>query len=132
MSSASTRWIGITAIAAAFCVFPCLALAGVQDGRSPDTRDAALLAHFDGRAPDTLDTALAAHAAVAVADGRSADTLEAALTAHAPLAAATPTAGSSFDWTDAGIGAAGGFAIASALGAALILVQRGGRRKLAA
>jgi len=39
---------------------------------------------------------------------------------------------SSFDWTDAGIGAAGGLALAIVASGAFVLATRGGRRKLAA
>ena len=41
------------------------------------------------------------------------------------------TGSSSFDWTDAGIGAAGGFAIALILGGLLTLSRVGSRRRLA-
>ena len=86
---------------AAFAIAPA-ALATPRDGRSPDTRDAALTAQqhlaapADGRSPDTRDAALAAQQPSSNAllttpvDRRSPDTIDAALktapvTAH-PLA----------------------------------------------
>jgi hypothetical protein len=91
--------------------------AGISDGRSPDTKDAATasasVVRTDLRSPDTLDPAIAA-----------------------ALQAATPqvvvvSGGSVFDWTDAGIGAAGGFAIALLLGGIIVLSQRGRQGRLA-
>ncbi len=107
------------------------ALAGgnrVVDGRSPDTRDAAMATHdsfyaldpaiaraiaahqqsltpSDGRSPDTRD------AAMANPDGRSPDTRDAALQAHNPVATFVKSNG--FDWGDFGIGV--GVAIGSML-----------------
>jgi hypothetical protein len=111
------------------------ATAAIRDGRSPDTKDAAYLAHLDGRSPDTLDAAAAAHAKPGqpTLDGRSPDTRDAAATALAAPARPVVLVGrSGFDWTDAGIGAAGGFAIALLLGGVFVLSsQRGSRQKLA-
>lgn len=129
----------VTAAALAVLAAPS-ALAGGFDGRSPDTRDAALQAHsspsglFDGRSPDTRDAALNAHSAsygppngwygygvslakaaqgTQVADGRSPDTLDFTALAHAPVVTVVESPG--FQWGDFGIG------IAAALGAVLIV-----------
>lgn len=139
--------------AAALGVFAPLAQAGVADGRSPDTRDAAAMAHggalytdtsyatavhardlgessspapADGRSPDTMDAAAAA-AGLRV-DGRSPDTRDAAA-APTTVVVAAPVA--SFDWTDAGIGAAGGFGIALVLAGAYALARAARRDELA-
>jgi len=105
--------------------------AGIRDGRSPDTKDAAYLAHFDGRSPDTIDAAAQAHATLPVVDLRSPDTQDAAVAAHAtPPASIVVVSNGGFDWTDAGIGAAGGFAIALLLGGAIALTHRGSRGRL--
>jgi hypothetical protein len=86
----------------------------------------------DGRSPDTLEAAAAAHEVAVSIDGRSPDTRDAALVAHAFLPSAVSVSRGGFDWTDAGIGALGGFAIASVLAGGVFLAQRGGRSKLAA
>ncbi len=159
--------------------------AGIRDGRSPDTRDAASAAssaspsagfverndaaHFggggstesvqlvrDGRSPDTLDAATQASAtaqtpdwferyanahpyggsvldrtAPAASDGRSPDTRDAAVAAGSRPPVVVVASGG-FDWTDAGIGAAGGFALALLVaGAVLLVVHRAARPKLA-
>ena len=128
-----THRIGVIAVVVAFGALPMAAGAGVRDGRSPDTKDAAYLAHLDGRSPDTIDAATQAHATPpVVVDLRSPDTRDAAITAHTTPAPSVVVVGSGgFDWTDAGIGAAGGFAIALLLGGAIVLTQRGSRGKLA-
>lgn len=113
---------GLAVVAALGAVAVPSALAGGPfDGRSPDTRDAALQAHsttsslIDGRSPDTRDFAALAHAAVVtqVADGRSPDTRDFATLAHSPVVTVVESPG--FQWGDFGIG------IAAALGAVLIL-----------
>ena len=104
--------------------------AAIRDGRSPDTKDAAYLAHLDGRSPDTIDAAAHVHATPPVVDLRSPDTKDAAAAAHAtPAPLILVVQNSRFDWTDAGIGAAGGFAIALLLAGAIALTCRrsGGR-----
>ena len=116
-----------------------IAAAGVTDGRSPDTKDAAATARMvfattaDLRSPDTRDAAVAAHSEPATpVDLRSPDTRDAALLAHSPGPTVVVASGSQgFDWTDAGIGAAGGFAIALIVAGMLVLVRLGSRRKLA-
>jgi hypothetical protein len=92
------------------------------DGRSPDTKDAADAASVirDGRSPDTRD---AADAASVIRDGRSPDTRDAALAAHLGVAPAVMVVRGSFDWTDAGIGAAAGFGLALVAGAAIALAN---------
>jgi hypothetical protein len=158
MSIRITHRIGLLATAAALYAFLApLAAAGSFDGRSPDTKDAASVVHAqivvptDGRSADTIDAALS-HSTATGLDLRSPDTIDAAVVAHgtqpgvdlrspdtrdaAVAAHATPTpsvvivGNSGFDWTDAGIGAAGGFAIALLAAGALILL-RGGRGRLA-
>ncbi len=129
----------LTQIASALCVvglfaglFVNGAAAGVRDGRSPDTKDAAYLAHLDGRSPDTIDAAANAHATPPVVDLRSPDTRDAAAAAHTTPAASIVVLGNSgFHWADAGIGAAGGFAVALIVGGVFLLTNRGSRGKLA-
>lgn len=137
----------VLSLAVAFVVIPA-ALGGTpRDGRSPDTKDAAIAAHsldsvvgarFDGRSPDTIDAALAAQARSlvpvdgrspdtvdaalaaqesAVVDGRSPDTIDAALQAHSPVVTVVKPSG--FDWGDFGIG----FAVA--VGSLLLLAGLG-------
>ena len=81
---------------------------------------------------DTIDAAAQAHAAyTSVVDLRSPDTRDAAAAVHATPAASVVVVGTGgFDWTDAGIGAAGGFAVA-VLGLGAVLLIRGTGRKLA-
>ena len=106
--------------------------AGIRDGRSPDTKDAAYLAHLDGRSPDTIDAAAQAHATQPVVDLRSPDTRDAAVAAHATAPASIVVVSNGrFDWTDAGIGAAGGFAIALLLAGAMFLLHRSSGRRFA-
>ena len=110
--------------------------AGIKDGRSPDTKDAALAAqtqNADGRSPDTRDAGIAAHSTPAApVDLRSPDTRDAAQLAHSTGATVVvQTGSSSFDWTDAGIGAAGGFAVALMLVGTLVLMRIPSRDKLA-
>jgi len=113
-----------------------VASAGIEDGRSPDTKDAALAAQTqiaDGRSPDTLDAGIAAHSTPAASvDLRSPDTKDAAQLAHSTGATVVVQTGSSrFDWTDAGIGAAGGFAVALMLVGTFVLMRIPSRDKLA-
>ena len=63
---------------------------------------------------DTIDAAAQAHAAyTSVVDLSSPETRDAAAAVHATPAALIVVVGTGgFDWTDAGIGAAGGFAVA--------------------
>ena len=125
-------FLAVTLAVALFAVSS--AGAGIRDGRSPDTKDAAYLAHLDGRSPDTIDAAAAVHATARppAVDLRSPDTRDAAAAAHAPQTPSILTVGNGgFDWTDAGIGAAAGFAIALLFGAAVLLSYRGSRGKLA-
>jgi hypothetical protein len=123
------------------------------DGRSPDTKDAAIVMHhgsrvlltataqanwppvngigYDGRSPDTKDAA-AVHASqsrttaaalTAKVDGRSPDTKDAAAAAHTTPSPVVIVAASGFNWTDAGIGAATGLGLAVVLGAGLALAR---------
>jgi len=92
------------------------ALAGgnrVVDGRSPDTRDAAMATHDSFYALDpAIARAIAAHQqSLTPSDGRSPDTRDAALQAHNPVATFVKSNG--FDWGDFGIGV--GVAIGSML-----------------
>jgi hypothetical protein len=98
--------------------------------------------HFDGRSPDTKDAALTAHqgrlaagpataSQSAISDGRSPDTKDAAAAAaHATPSPVIILGASGFDWTDAGIGAAAGIGLATIAAAALALSRN--RRTLAA
>lgn len=82
------------------------ARAVLTDGRSPDTRDAAVAAQLqvlDGRSPDTLDAAQAVQPIELVSAGR-------------------------FDWSDAGIGAGMGAALILLLGSSMLLLLRVHRR----
>ena len=87
------------------------------DGRSPDTRDAALSARIstyrDGWYGYAVLMTKAAQAPQ-VADGRSPDTRDFAVQAHAPVVTVVQSPG--FQWGDFGIG------IAAALGAMLIVL----------
>ena len=116
-------------VAAFALAAPASALADVQDGRSPDTKDAALVL-FDGRSPDTIDAAARVSDPSPSIDGRSPDTRDAAL-AHAYAPVVTVVEGG-FDWMDAGIGAGGGFAVAAILTGAVVAALRTNGRKLAA
>ena len=122
-----------TAIVLGLCL-TSVAAAEMRDGRSPDTKDAATLIHrqivapTDGRSPDTRDAANTARADGSTVDLRSPDTRDAAVAAHAPSIVVLSSGG--FDWTDAGIGAVGGFAIALLAGGGIVLL-RGNRGKLA-
>jgi hypothetical protein len=120
MHSRITNRIALVAVIAAFAALPATAGAGVRDGRSPDTKDAAYMAHLDGRSPDTIDAASRAHATPSIVDGRSPDTRDAALAVHTtPATSIVVIDNRGFDWTDAGIGAAGGSALALLLGAGI-------------
>jgi hypothetical protein len=84
------------------------------DGRSPDTKDAALgaqpIALVDGRSPDTLDAARAAQANLLTpVDGRSPDTIDAAVQAQSPVVTVIQAPG--FQWGDFGIGVAAAFGL---------------------
>ena len=107
------------------------------DGRSPDTIDATrqtpVASVSDLRSPDTHDTALsAAHVhATPVTDLRSPDTRDANLIVPTNVATPVVLVGSSgFDWTDAGIGATSGFAVAILAAGALLLIRRTNGRRL--
>jgi hypothetical protein len=105
--------------------------AGTLDGRSPDTKDAADLAHLDGRSPDTIDAARQAHETPPATDLRSPDTRDAAAAGHSVTTTSAVVGDGGFDWTDAGIGAAGGFGVALLLAGLVVLAQRGRGTKLA-
>ncbi len=97
----------------------------VIDGRSPDTLDAAETAQLqisDGRSPDTLDATQ--NGQLQVLDGRSPDTRDAAQTVQ-PVEIVTS---GSFDWSDAGIGAASGAGLILLMGASMLLLARIVRR----
>ena len=137
MTAQITSRLRIIAVATglALVLIP-VAGAGIKDGRSPDTKDAGLAAQTqitDGRSPDTRDAAVAVHAVPATpVDLRSPDTKDAALLAHsAGPTVVVRTDSSGFDWTDAGIGAAGGFAVALMIVGTLILMRIPSRDKLA-
>jgi hypothetical protein len=95
---------------------PPLNAAG-YDGRSPDTKDAAA-AHV------TTAHARAATTLTGTFDGRSPDTKDAAAATHAAPAPVIVVGSTSFDWTDAGIGAAAGFGLAIIAAAAGLALTR--------
>ena len=104
------------------------------DGRSPDTRDAALAAQqqaltpVDGRSPDTIDAARAAQARLlAPPYGRSPDTIDAATRTQAPIVTVTNSPG--FQWSDFGIGAAAAFGTMLLLGMSIRLLTARQSRK---
>lgn len=134
-------------------VFVTSAGAGIGDGRSPDTIDAARLAQtvavVDYRSPDARRAVVVVGAGIS--DGRSADTVDAARRAHtvaathasvadyrspdarsAVLLAASTSATTSgslandsgFDWADAGIGATSGIALTLILVAGAFVLMR--------
>ncbi len=111
-----SKRLTIGLVVVTFGAVPLTAYAGVRDGRSPDTKDAAAAAHATQPA--------------SVVDGRSPDTRDAAAAAHSAPTVLVVDAGA-FDWTDAGIGAAGGFGLAAAIGGGLLFTGRAARRKLA-
>ena len=90
------------------------------DGRSPDTRDAALLVH-EGRHLSGRTTSKQA----IVRDGRSPDTGDASVAIRSATSPVIVLAATGFDWTDAAIGAAAGFGIATIAAAALALARSG-------
>jgi hypothetical protein len=122
---------------AAFAIAPA-ALATPRDGRSPDTRDAALTAQqhlaapADGRSPDTRDAALAAqqHSSNVLlttpVDRRSPDTIDAALKTQVPV---TVIHARGFQWSDFGIGAAAAFSAMLILALSIRLLAARQNRK---
>jgi hypothetical protein len=85
----------------------------IADGRSPDTRDAALAARQQELTP---------------ADGRSPDTLDAAVQAHAPVVTIVQSPG--FQWGDFGIGVAAAFGLMLLFGLSTkLLTARHGRKQ---
>ena len=117
---------------------------GLLDQRSPDTIDAAaqtLTTLPSGiMSPDTRDAALAAHAsatavsrtlATPVGDLRSPDTRDAARSTNASREPRPLGKDGGFDWTDAGIGATSGLAIAFLAVGALLFVRRSNGRRIA-
>jgi hypothetical protein len=142
-----------TAALVATCAVPATASAQGQDLRSPDTRDAAAAAQMDGyqdlRSPDARDAARPSETRQ-YSDLRSPDARDAAAAStqsaqqdlrspdardvgRSPVEIPTPavvireTPGSGFDWSDAGIGAAGMLALFSI--AAGLALMAGGRRR---
>ncbi len=101
-----------------------LAGPGLLDGRSPDTRDAARIAHQpltgsgsglgarDGWYPYAVSVTEASRSGP-VTDGRSPDTRDFAALAHSPVVTVVQSSG--FAWGDFGIG------VAAAFGAVLLI-----------
>jgi hypothetical protein len=134
-------WI-VTAVVALAAMLAAVANAGARDGRSPDAQDAAAIAGsaqatVDRRSPDTSDAGLKAQQPPPYIAGvtdfpvpplgiRSRRRADAALGDEAGQSVLVEGGSSGFDWADAGIGAAGGFAIAFIVAGALVLP--GGRR----
>ena len=97
----------LTTITALTATFVSAGAAGVRDGRSADTKDAARLAHqaatsLDLRSPDTRDAARLAHQTATSLDLRSPDTRDAGLAAHQQIL--VPADGRSPDTIDAAVG----------------------------
>jgi hypothetical protein len=128
-----------TAALVAACAVPATAAAQGQDLRSPDTRDAEAAAvaehpqYQDLRSPDARDAGRTPDSVVSQ-DLRSPDARDAGRT---PVEVPTPVVeirevpGSGFDWSDAGIGAAGMLALFSiTAGLALMVAGRKRRRGL--
>lgn len=155
----TTRTIaGIATLLAIACLAAPVALADPPgppplqakgyDGRSPDTKDAALAAHrqsralfatkvvstwpplngtgYDGRSQDTKDAAAAVHsngASVAASlDGRSPDTKDAAHAAH-QSSNELGSPGASFAWGEFGIGAASAVGLILLLGGIAVIAR---------
>jgi hypothetical protein len=109
--------LAVAAVLAVVAV-PAALAGGSLDGRSPDTRDAALNAHSSTYGPPDgwygyAVSLTSAAQSPRVLDGRSPDTRDFAALAHAPVVTVVRSPG--FQWGDFGIG------IAAALGAVLIL-----------
>ena len=113
--------------------------ADTRDLRSPDTLDqadaTAIKAHraqpgLDLRSPDARDAASAAHSGLASANALDPAVATAVQRSEAPQVIVVASR-STFDWTDAGLGAAGGFAIALLLGGTVALTQRARNGRLA-
>jgi len=132
--------IALATTIAVLVVPTALAGSALRDGRAPDTRDAAAVAHqagstlVDGRSPDKADAARvaqqslygapdgwygyavsltqASRSGVTPLDGRAPDTLDSAIQAHAPVVTIVRSPG--FQWGDFGIG------VAAALGLVLL------------
>jgi uncharacterized iron-regulated membrane protein len=125
-----------TAALVAVCAVPATALAQGQDLRSPDAREAAATArqqsYQDLRSPDARDVASAPDTQVAQ-DLRSPDARAAGrppVHVATPIVEIHPEPGTGFDWGDAGIGAAGMFALFSiAAGLALVVGSRRRRER---
>jgi hypothetical protein len=91
---------------------PYIGTSVVSDGRSADTRDAAIAVHRgSANVPDVFERYATAHpygqgtpyiGTSVIRDGRSPDTLDAVTSAHQ----IDVVSAGGFDWTDAGIGAA--------------------------
>ena len=124
----------IAALVAVFAVAGSLvgnAGADTRDLRSPDTLDqavaTAIQAHraqpLDLRSPDARDAAAAAHSGDASANALDPAIATAMQRAGSPQVIVVASR-SAFDWVDAGLGAAGGFAIALLLGGTVALTQR--------
>jgi hypothetical protein len=103
----------VLTLAVAAVVVPAALAGAPRDGRSPDTKDAAIAAHsagsvvgapVDGRSPDTIDAALLAQqGSFVLLDGRSPDTVDAAIAAQQRSLA--PLDGRSPDTVDAALAA---------------------------
>ncbi len=128
LSTRTTRPLKSIALALAVSALAVpMAQAKLVDGRSPDTRDAAMATHDSFYALDpAIARAIAAHQqALTPSDGRSPDTIDAALPAHNPVATFVKSNG--FDWGDFGIGvgvAIGSMLMLAGLAAGLLAVRQ--------
>jgi hypothetical protein len=98
--------IGATALVLAV---PAAAAAQQQDLRAPDRQDPGTAAQIqDLRAPDRYDAGKPAEAQdLRAPDRQDPAPLRQAPAVSAPIQVSAPSAGSGFEWGDAGIGAAG-------------------------
>jgi hypothetical protein len=88
---------------------------------SPDVKDAAQRAELRELKPWERWQATRASGGV-----RASGTKDAVIVAHAtPVSPVVVGGGNGFDWTDAGIGAAGGFGVALLLAGSFVLTRRG-------
>ena len=106
----------------------------VLDGRSPDTRDAALAAQVAKYGPRDgwygYAVSLTKSSRNAVLDGRSPDTVDAALLTHTQVVKVVPS--SSFGWGDFGVGAGSGIGLILLCGGGLVLAYQRRHRPQAA
>ena len=106
----------------------------ILDGRSPDTRDAAMAAQVAKYGPPDgwygYVVSLTKSSANTVLDGRSPDTVDAGLLAHSQVVEVVSS--SNFDWGDFGVGAGSGIGLILLFGGGLVLAYQRRHRPQAA